>query len=110
MKTIELNLYSFNELSEAAKEKAISKCKTVNKNDLKHDLSNAKNVFLAAAKEFIFVSYSQKSVPSQESITKKAACIEYADFTNVKIIKVIQHRNGRVTFQTEKHGFYQFFN
>ena len=74
-----------------------------------NDLSNVKNVFLAAAKEFTFVSYSQKSVPSQGSMTKKAACIEYADFTNVKIIKVIQHRNGRVTFQTEKHGFYQFF-
>ena len=78
------------------------------KTNLKYiDLYSPAIIFEQLRQNYTFVSYAEKSIPTQGSMTKKALCFRYDDA--LELLRTIHHRNGHVTIQTNK-GYLQFFN
>lgn len=59
-------------------------------------------------KQYPFVSWTNKTIPTQGSPTRLAKDIELQTTKNLKVNKLVYHKDGKTTVFTDK-GVYQFF-
>ncbi|MDD1420937.1 hypothetical protein MEO40_17725 [Dolichospermum sp. ST_sed1] len=71
------------------------------------DLYGFENTVLILAEKFKFVSWCKNSIPTAGSLTKDSKKLNLKSCSEVK--KVINHKNGEVTIQTEL-GYLKFTN
>jgi hypothetical protein len=74
------------------------------------DLYPVEVILSELTKRFEYVSHTAncKTIPTCGSICRKSETVRPAD--DLKIKKLIFHRSGRVTIQTDKNYFFQFLN
>ena len=63
---------------------------------------------LASKFEYVSHTLNCKKIPTIGSVCRKSSTINPAD--NLKIKKLIFHRNGRVSIKTNKDLYFQFLN
>lgn len=74
------------------------------------DLYPADVTLLLLASKYKYVSHTLncKKIPTIGSVCRKSSTISPAD--DLKIKKLIFHRNGRVSIKTDKNLYFQFLN
>jgi len=65
-------------------------------------------VLFSVLKQYPFVSWCDKSIPKQGSPTRLSKDVEMDKAKNLKVIRLIAHKNFKTTIITDK-GYYQFF-
>lgn len=65
-------------------------------------------VLFKILKKYPFVSWTSKSMPTEGSPTRLAKDIELKATKQIKVNKLVSHKDGKTTVFTDK-GVYQFF-
>lgn len=65
-------------------------------------------ILFSVLKQYPFVSWCDHSIPTLGSPTRLSKDVSMSKVKNLKIIKLIAHRDFKTTIVTDK-GYYQFF-